>query len=458
MKIKNELLLLVLMLLEFGAFAQKRETFDITSFTPPPGWQREATENVVSFVTTNTATGGWCRISVFRSMNSSGNPRTDFDTEWQQLIAGTYTGTVKPLPELTEADGWTSCSGVSAFEFNQQQASLLLTSISGFGRKLSLVVLMNSQEFMAAVESFMGSIDLTKPASSVIQPNAGGGAPMPAVSGKTFTASIAKATTNFNDGWVATIAVDKVIVTRGTVQVYIYFPIAHDDASRGAGRDYFWDSRLPSEFQIIQKQYRDHGEVISSFQAPYVEGVAIHRQTGKRVFLGLVVNSGSGNMFPVLAVAPDEETLRKIFPKAEDKFESDLAAMTSYNRFAVTTQDLFGKWSGGGSTAANYYNAYSGAYAGMGAVAMSDRFEFLANGGYSSRHQGASGMVGSMSTYSQDYKGKATITDWTVTMTNRFKGETTNFNAWFEAVAGGVVLHLQDSQYSGLKFDLVRDR
>lgn len=163
-------------------------------------------------------------------------------------------------------------------------------------------------------------------------------------------------------------------------------------------------------------------------------------------------------MFPILAVAPDEQTLRNTFPKAENQFESDLAAMNGYNKFAVTLKDLQGRWTGGGTTAANYYNAYTGAYAGMGAVAMSDRFEFMANGDYTSRHQGASGMVGSMSTYSQDYKGKATVTDWSTVLTNRFKGATTNFNAWFEAVQGGVVLHLQDSQYSGLKFDLVRER
>jgi hypothetical protein len=457
MKIKNELLLLVLMMLEFGAFAQKRETFDITSLTPPRGWQREATENVVSFVTSNNATGGWCRVSVFKSMNSTGSARTDFDSEWQQLVVGTYQGAVKPEPEQTEEDGWTSCSGVSTFQFEQKPAYLLLTSISGYGRKLSVVVLMNSQEFMPQVDLFLGSIELTKPAAPAAELSSGV-VVVPTASGQPFSASITKPTTNFNDGWVATIAADRVVLSRGTVRVQVYYPVAYDDASRASGRDYFWDTRLPSEFQIIQKQYRDHGEVIGSFQAPYIEGVAIDRQTGKRVFLGFVVNSANGYMFPVLAVAPDEETLRKTFPKAEDKYESDLAAMSGYNKFAVTAKDLAGKWSGGGTTAANYYNVYTGSYAGMAAVAMSDKFEFLANGDYTSRHQGASGMVGSMSTYSQEYKGKATITDWTVTMTNRFKGATTTFNAWFEAVAGGVVLHLQDSQYSGLKFDLVRER
>ena len=452
--------LLLLLVPCYTLLAQPREKFDITSFTPPSGWQREATDNVVSFVKTNEVSRGWCRVSVFRSMNSTGTPRSDFDTEWQQLVAGSYSGAVKPQPELTDEDGWTSCSGVSTFEFEQKTAYLLLTSITGYGLRLSVLVLMNNEEYMPQVESFLGSIDLTKPtavaAPPVVQP--GSGTEVSTPSGRAFAASITKATTNFNDGWVATLAAEKVVVVRGKVRVHLYYPLAHDDASRRAGRDFFWDSRLGSEFQLLTKQYRDHGEMISSFQAPYIEGEAVDRQTNQRVFLGLYVNSAGGNMFPILAVAPDEQTLRNTFPKAENQFESDLAAMNGYNKFAVTLKDLQGRWTGGGTTAANYYNAYTGAYAGIGAVAMSDRFEFMANGDYTSRHQGASGMVGSMSTYSQDYKGKATVTDWSTVLTNRFKGATTNFNAWFEAVQGGVVLHLQDSQYSGLKFDLVRER
>lgn len=452
--------LLVLLVPCFLLQAQPREKFDITSFTPPSGWQREATDNVVSFVKTNEVSRGWCRVSVFKSMNSTGTPRSDFDNEWQQLVAGTYSGAVKPQPELTDEDGWTSCSGVSTFEFEQRTAYLLLTSITGYGLRFSVLVLMNNEEYMPQVESFLGSIDLTKPtavaAPPVVQP--GSGTAVSTTSGRAFTAPITKATTNFNDGWVATMAAGKVVVVRGKVRVHLYYPLGYDDASRRAGRDFFWDNRLGSEFQLLTKQYRDHGEMISSFQAPYIEGEAIDRQTNQRVFLGLYVNSEGGNMFPILAVAPDEQTLRNTFPKAENQFESDLAAMNGYNKFAVTLKDLQGRWTGGGTTAANYYNAYTGAYAGMGAVAMSDRFEFMANGDYTSRHQGASGMVGSMSTYSQDYKGKATVTDWNAVLTNRFKGATTNFNAWFEAVQGGVVLHLQDSQYSGLKFDLVRER
>lgn len=264
--------------------------------------------------------------------------------------------------------------------------------------------------------------------------------------------------TNWDDGWFSTIENDKVVVTKGGTRVHLYFTLLYDDVSRNAGRDFYWDNHLTKEFRILTKQYRDHGEVISSFQAPYIEGTAIDPKTGKNCFIAMFVTSASGNMFPVVAITPDEATHRQLFPKAEDNYNSDLAAMSRYNRFAVALNDIVGTWSGGGSAAANYYNAYTGAYAGMGAVAMSDKFEFFANGDYVSKHQGASGMVGSMSTYSQEYKGKATVSNWEIILPNRWEGKTSKYHAWFEAVRGGRILNLQDMQYSGSRYSLVKEQ
>jgi hypothetical protein len=61
-----------------------------------------------------------------------------------------------------------------------------------------------------------------------------------------------------------------------------------------------------------------------------------------------------------------------------------------------------------------------------------------------------------MNTFQQNYKGTYTVTDWTITATNRFEGKTQVFNAWFEVVRGGRVLHLQDAKYTGYHIKLVK--
>ena len=247
--------------------------------------------------------------------------------------------------------------------------------------------------------------------------------------------------TNFDNGWVSTIEEDKVVVTKGPVKVYIYFPLAHDDNSRQQGRDYYWDQVLPSAFRISSKFYRDGDKPAYALKAPYIEGEAVELKTGQPCFIALYTGSGGGNMFPTVAVAPDLATLRSYFPKGEHEYESDLAAMRGYNKFAVAPEDINGNWVGGASAALNYYNAYNGNYLGMNAAVTSDEFTF-SNGTYTSEHKGATGMVGSMNTFQQKYHGAVKVTDWTLEMDKRWDNKTEFFDIYFEAIRGGRILHM----------------
>jgi hypothetical protein len=65
-------------------------------------------------------------------------------------------------------------------------------------------------------------------------------------------------------------------------------------------------------------------------------------------------------------------------------------------------------------------------------------------------------MVGSMNTYNQEYKGKATVSNWEIILNNRWKGETDTFAAWFEAVKGGRVLNLVNKTATGITYSLVK--
>lgn len=452
---KTSLVGMALLIAAFTGYSQNKETFDLASYELPAGFSTQQKNGYVLHEKVDQTTGSWCQLMLFKSIASTGSLENDFKHEWSALIEKNYQGTQPPNIQTVEENGWTAQAGATSFDYQGQTCYALLTAISGFGQLMSVVVTMNNRHFEADIDQFLESVLLTKPARQVLA-----AVPAPISTSATSHAGygITKATTNFTDGWMATLASDKVVVTKGPVRVYLYFPLAYNDQSRAAGRDFYWDRVLPQHFRITSKRYRDHGEVMTSFQAPYIEGTGVELVTGTACFLALFVTSANGMMIPVLALAPDEDAIRKAFPKAESQMDSDLAAMTYYNRFAVSLSDVIGKWKGGDFTAANYYNVYSGAYAGMGAVAMSERFDFFANGDYTSKHQGASGMVGSMSTYSQEYKGKATISDWSMVMTNRFEGKATTFNAWFEAVPGGRILHLQDAQYSGLRFDLAQER
>lgn len=262
--------------------------------------------------------------------------------------------------------------------------------------------------------------------------------------------------TQFDDGWVSDPGSNKVIVTKNSLRVFIYFGVAHSDASRGDSRLYSWQNIVGRDFQILTTGYRDNGESIASFQNPYVEGEAIENATGRKVYLGMYTKSESGVMFVTLAIAPDMNSLRTAFPKGEDNYNSDLHQMRYYNRFAIAASDLVGHWAESSGSSMNYYNVYSGNYAGTAMTAASNQFWFLSDGTYKSKHAGGFGMVGNMKVYQQEYKGNMTVAPWTISLTNRWEGKTDTFNAYFEIIAGGRVLHFQDQAALGITYTLVR--
>ena len=151
----KKLLILICLLNSFLAVAQKT-TFDIVTYTAPLGWTPERKEFAASYTKTNTKTKSWCRITIYKSIKSSGDPAIDYTSEWNTLMVKNNWGVATaPQPETETEDGWTSNSGVSPFTFENKDAYSLLSTISGYGVEISIVVLMNTQEFMPDVEKML---------------------------------------------------------------------------------------------------------------------------------------------------------------------------------------------------------------------------------------------------------------------------------------------------------------
>jgi len=275
--------------------------------------------------------------------------------------------------------------------------------------------------------------------------------PSPSFSGFQFT------TSNFDDGWVSTIQPDWVVVQKGDMKVYLFFVIPYlNENFDGTGvmdRDYYWDNHITSLFKTSTKFYQDGGEFISSMKPKYVEGWGQDPQTGQRRFIGMFLTVSPNAAMLTVASSSDEANFRQTFPKAADRWDSDLLRMSSYNKFAMGPNDINGTWQSGGSQMTQWYSAVTGAYAGATFASSSATFSFSGNT-YTSIHNGATGAVGAMNTFQQEYKGNATISNWSIIMTNRYQGKTQQFDAHFQAVRGGRLLYLNDR--SGGEYTLVK--
>ena len=160
---KSALFLTFLIASSVSSIAQK-EIYDLISYTPPSSWKKDATESTVMYTISNNTTKSWCRISIIKSTVSKGDIDQDFESERENLIEKNYPSTDSmQLNPTQETNGYKIKSGSSPFIFENKPAIALLNTASGYGRCASIVIITNSEEYLANIESFLSSVDLNKP-------------------------------------------------------------------------------------------------------------------------------------------------------------------------------------------------------------------------------------------------------------------------------------------------------
>jgi len=445
------------------AKAQSFENFDILSYIPPHSWVRETGNSFISYTKIDMPANQYSRILLYASQCSSGNLEQDFRVEWDELVLphyhpGDFTQqSVSPFKE-----GWIAKIGVAPFKYSDQNQAVILVTLSNNLIKLSYVFISNTTVHQKEFEDFGSSLafgnsqsgsnqvnQVQNEKSSNINPptaqvNQQTNSTPARNTGFTFT------TSNFDDGWSSTIQNDWVLVEKNNARVYLFYAIPYNsDNFTGTGvmdRDYYWDNYVAPQFKITVKQYNDEGEFVSSLKPKYVEGRGTDLQTGETRFIAMTLSVSPNSAQITVASFPDEVKFRQAFPNANGKFSSDLTEMSRYNKFAIESNDLLGTWQNGGSQMTQWYDAVTGAYAGATLAASSATFSFNSGGIYSSIHNGATGAVGAMNTFQQEYKGSFSVTNWSVTATNRYQSKTENFDAHFQAVKGGRLLYLNDNK------------
>jgi hypothetical protein len=457
-------LFLILFSLPFFVSGQSQESFDIATFTPPVGWNREAVDFAASYIITNNKTGSWCRVAIYKSIGSSGDARVDFESEWKNIAERDCKGISAPNPETITEDGWTATSSPGKYQWQEKDAYYLLTSISGYGKVVTITANMNSDSYLKDVEKFMSSIDLIKPKDYVaenpknaITPGATGNnantgqTTIPVIEmGKAGNHGISISTTNFDDGWVAQPFADYVKVTKGSTTLLLHYAIEITDELRNTGdvEGNLFDRLMQPRYIVSNiRKYDNNGPCY--FCIYFYEADVVEKATGRKYYAGFRVITESGKSSCIEILSPSQQEFQKEFPNHEK-----IAAMSGYNKFAVSQADLLGTWEESGGSYVNMYSVSTGAYAGMNTASSAHKFIFKNDGTYFSNHKGAFGMVGSMTFFDQKYNGNYTVTNWDITVTKRFEGKTDVFWAQFEAVRGGRVLHLTDKTAGGIKYHL----
>lgn len=256
-------------------------------------------------------------------------------------------------------------------------------------------------------------------------------------------------TTRFNDGWTAADERDWVRGTKGNVVVLVH--VAQFDLRAFANLDEatasVWTQLVAPRFREIKnlrvrRPFWSDGDLTS--RKHFASADAVEQSTGARLHVVLYRGGNTGRWLEVHTA--DRTTFEHELTAVPDQDGTNwpvLSNLANVNRFAVAASDLTGRWKSSSSAGVQYVNVYTGNSMGMAASSTSDDYTFRADGSYTSTWKGVDGMVGAQRYAGGTYTGRATVSDWQLTLTNRFQGATDLFAIWFEAVQGGRVLHMR---------------
>lgn len=442
----KEFFLLVLSAITIQATAQ-RETYDLISYHHPKGWTKEANNNITSYFTTDSKTNTWCRIIIVKSTVSKGSIDTDFDSEWKELAAKNYQITEGPkVSETQEADGWKIKAGSGKFSFDGKNATVMVRTISGYDRCVSIVAITNSDAYSTDIMKFLEGIELNKPETAS---NANTIQQQPVVvNGFQFN------TTNFDDGWTSTVQEDWVEVVKGNIKVLIHYPKegtifpADPEPLINAA----WNILVAPRYSNL-KNYKT--TYITSYNRPYLGmGTATDNASDKEVFIVLYRQGQTGWLE---FVTNDKNTFIREFkfdPEAirwdsETDLLKPMEKMVNYNKFAIAASDLTGTWTSDFTGVQQLYNVYTGNYAGMNIHQSNQEFVFGADNLYNWKLLVVNGMVGNTKYTEVRSSGKFSVpNNWQLHFSKIESGART-YHAHWSCIKGARLLNLLDAKSPG---------
>lgn len=445
--------IIILLLPILHSAAQSMKTFDIFSYSAPSGFVLKDSKDKLFFQKTEGK--NYCQLFLYPATAGQHDAEKDFAKNWNFFARNPSQKVNDPETKETDSlNGWQSIFGAAKGVFGKQAFAITVSTFTKNDITYCIAAVFTDKKFIPVAQEFIAAVvpdenKFVHTENKHQQPSQDVNTPTTVT---TSSSTITKSTTNFDDGWTAALTNDYVKLTKTGMELRLhYIDKALDDARPNTidAPEYYWSKYVEPFFTVsnLQKWSGVQYPVIYHMQANAVE-----KQTGKACFVAIkIVYSGGAR--PIVVIAPNQNSYQQQFPHP-----NEIDPMLNANRFAVTANDIIGTWKGSGGGGVEYYNAYSGTYAGMSAVSSTDEFTFKGDGTYSSVYRSASMNNGGAQFGGQDFKGNFSVKDWSITATNRYKGKTTTYKAQLIAVKGGYLLYIEDAENASMNYTLFKTK
>ncbi|WP_462255022.1 hypothetical protein [Ferruginibacter sp.] len=431
-----------------------QNSFDIFSYEAPAGFTLKANKEYLFY--SKTEGKNYCQLFLYPAVEGKAAVEKDFETNWNFFACNpdqkVDSAETKDLDSL---NGWQMIMGAARGSLNKQMFAVTVSTFTKENISYYVASVFTDKKFIPIAQEFIASV--VPDENKFVSSHSNNSEQLTDINTPknidiAASAVITKSTTNFDDGWQATMLPDYVRLNKaGTEMRLHYIDKTLDDARPNTvdAPEYYWGKYVEPYFTVSDPQKW------SGVQYPviyHLQGNAVERATGKPCYVAIKIVYGGGAR-PIVVIAPNHSSYQQQFPHP-----NDIDPFLNANRFAVSASDIIGTWKGGGGGGVEYYNAYSGTYTGMSAVSSTDEFTFNSDGTYSSMYRTASMNNGGSQFGGQDFKGNATVADWSITATNRFGGKTTTYNAYFIAVKNGYLLYMADAENSSMSYTLYKSK
>ncbi|PJJ75050.1 hypothetical protein BXY57_0618 [Thermoflavifilum aggregans] len=430
----------------------------------------------------------WVIIDLFDIRPSNGNAAEDARNDWNEIVAPNYVVKNDISTEFQEIDSWqltaqsVTTSGILKFNVS------LITFSCSYGHASILLVNNDFQNILdGPITDFISSLKVVSPqeALAYIKPSNNANVPfantqlpgsqsqssinqnnndnnnastnniVSAVSANPYNPPFptpgeqpVKASIMMDVGWFVEATNDYIQYTKKDIKVIQYFFVAPQNPnSNTPDEDLFWQKYLNQYFSTdtYNKYPNDPYDFLN--RIAFASCNAVYRGDGKTYFIAWMVS----NYCSYLAITSSEQVYNSYF-----KHPNELAGMERFNNFPVTTQEIQGKWVSTSFAGAQMYSSITGYYAGMAVATSATSFEFSGNM-FNKSTQGATGMVGSMQTFSSETKGTFKVNDYTLVTTEvGSEPDAKEYYCAFKYAKNAKILFLQDKKYSGMTYYLIK--
>jgi hypothetical protein len=150
----------IIVILVASAAAQGKLPFDILKYVPPAGWA-EQKDSPNGRVYIKEVGSSFCMISLIKPVDSARSSSENFELSWKAFVAEQLDATAKPtMGQTGTKGGWTAETGVASFQNPSIKGAALMTTFTGNGKLVAVLIVTNTEEFNTDIERFVDNIEL----------------------------------------------------------------------------------------------------------------------------------------------------------------------------------------------------------------------------------------------------------------------------------------------------------